>query len=182
MKKTLIRAAAALLAVLILAGAFPAQAATYTGTVNKDKVFFRTSATTGSAWHAMLDKGTRVTLTGARGNFFAVTYNKQVGYIMRSLVDAPGAALKAFGRDLTELATKDELDEFINEARAEWAKAKGKVVDTATMTKEEVSDFVRFLFEEAEDLKERMGKDFAQSADEVADHARKSADHVRHGA
>ncbi|HRO99866.1 MAG TPA: YtxH domain-containing protein [Flavobacteriales bacterium] len=79
-------------------------------------------------------------------------------------------------------ATKDDLDEFINEARAEWAKAKGKVVDTATMTKEEVSDFVRFLFEEAEDLKERMGKDFAQSADEVADHARKSADHVRHGA
>lgn len=79
-------------------------------------------------------------------------------------------------------ATKDDLDEFINEARAEWAKAKGKVVDTATMTKEEVSDFIRFLFEEAEDLKERMGKDFAQSADEVADHARKSADHVRHGA
>lgn len=79
-------------------------------------------------------------------------------------------------------ATKDELDEFINEARVEWAKAKGKVVDTATMTKEEVSDFIRFLFEEAEDLKERMGKDFAQSADEVADHARKSADHVRHGA
>lgn len=79
-------------------------------------------------------------------------------------------------------ATKDDLDEFINEARAEWAKAKGKVVDTATMTKEEVSDFIRFLFEEAEDLKERLGKDFAQSADEVADHARKSADHVRHGA
>jgi gas vesicle protein len=79
-------------------------------------------------------------------------------------------------------ATKDDLDEFINEARAEWAKTKGKVVDTATMTKEEVSDFIRFLFEEAEDLKERMGKDFAQSADEVADHARKSADHVRHGA
>lgn len=79
-------------------------------------------------------------------------------------------------------ATKDDMDEFINEARAEWAKAKGKVVDTATMTKEEVSDFIRFLFEEAEDLKERLGKDFAQSADEVADHARKSADHVRHGA
>ncbi len=79
-------------------------------------------------------------------------------------------------------ATKDDLDEFINEARAEWAKAKGKVVDTATMTKEEVSDFIRFLFEEAEDLKERLGKDFAQSADEVADHARKSADNVRHGA
>jgi gas vesicle protein len=79
-------------------------------------------------------------------------------------------------------ATKDDLDEFINEARTEWAKAKGKVVDTATMTKEEVSDFIRFLFEEAEDLKERLGKDFEQSADEVADHARKSADHVRHGA
>ena len=77
---------------------------------------------------------------------------------------------------------KDDLEDMIDQARTEWAKAKGKVVDTATMTKEEVSDFIRFLFEEAEDLKERLGKDFEQSADEVADHARKSADHVRHGA
>jgi gas vesicle protein len=77
---------------------------------------------------------------------------------------------------------KDDLEDMIDQARAEWAKTKGKVVDTATMTKEEVSDFVRFLFEEAEDLKERLGKDVTESAEDVADRARRTADHVRHGA
>jgi gas vesicle protein len=77
---------------------------------------------------------------------------------------------------------KDDLEDMIDQARTEWAKAKGKVVDTATMTKEEVSDFVRFLFEEAEDLKERLGKDVTESAEDVADRARRTADHVRHGA
>jgi gas vesicle protein len=77
---------------------------------------------------------------------------------------------------------KDDMEAAIDEARAEWANAKGRVVDTATMTKEEVSDFIRFLMEEGRDLKDRLGKDFAESADEVADHARKSAHHVRHGA
>jgi gas vesicle protein len=77
---------------------------------------------------------------------------------------------------------KDDMEAAIDEARADWAKAKGRVVDTATMTKEEVSDFIRFLMEEGRDLKDRLGKDFAESADDVADHARKAADHVRHGA
>jgi gas vesicle protein len=77
---------------------------------------------------------------------------------------------------------KDELDDLIEKARGEWSKAKGKVVDTATMTKEEVADFVRFLFDEAEDLKERLGKDVTEAADEVADRARRTADNVRHGA
>lgn len=76
---------------------------------------------------------------------------------------------------------KDDLDELIEKARGEWSKAKGKATDAATMTKEEVSDFVRFLMAEAEDLKERLGKDVTSSADEVADRARKAADHVRHG-
>ena len=79
-------------------------------------------------------------------------------------------------------AVKDDLDELIEKARGEWSKAKGKAGDAATMTKEEVSDFVRFLVDEAEDLKERLGRDVANSADEVADRARKAADHVRHGA
>jgi len=78
--------------------------------------------------------------------------------------------------------TKDEMEAAIDEARAEWAKAKGKVVDTATMTKEEVSDFIRFLMEEGRDLKDRLGKDLHDSADEFAEHGRKAADHVRHGA
>jgi gas vesicle protein len=36
--------------------------------------------------------------------------------------------------------------------------------------------------EEAEDLKERLGKDVTESAEDVADRARRTADHVRHGA
>ena len=76
---------------------------------------------------------------------------------------------------------KDDLDDLIEMARGEWSKAKGKATDAATMTKEEVSDFVRFLMEEAEDLRDRLGKDVSASADEVVDRARKSADHVRHG-
>ena len=77
---------------------------------------------------------------------------------------------------------KDDMESAIDEARADWAKAKGRVVDTATMTKEEVADFIRFLMEEGRDLKDRLGKDFAESEDDVAHHARKAADHVRHGA
>ncbi|MDX9751450.1 MAG: YtxH domain-containing protein, partial [Flavobacteriales bacterium] len=48
--------------------------------------------------------------------------------------------------------TRHDLDEMIEQGRAEWNKAKGRAADTATMTKDEVSDFVRFLFEEGRDL------------------------------
>jgi hypothetical protein len=36
--------------------------------------------------------------------------------------------------------------------------------------------------EEGRDLKDRLGKDFTDSADEFAERARKAADNVRHGA
>jgi len=77
---------------------------------------------------------------------------------------------------------KDDVDEFIDHARKEWSKAQGKATDAATMTKEEVSDFVRFLFEEGADLKERLKRHVEESAADVADHARKAADSVRHSA
>jgi len=77
---------------------------------------------------------------------------------------------------------KDEMDDFINEAREEWSKTKGKAQDAATMTKEEVSEFVRFLFEEGKDLKDRLKHDVEDTADEVASKARKAADNVRHSA
>jgi gas vesicle protein len=77
---------------------------------------------------------------------------------------------------------KDDVDEFIDQAREEWSKTKGKAMDAATMTKEEVSEFVRFLFDEGKDLSERLKKDVKGSAEDVADHARKAADNVRHSA
>lgn len=78
--------------------------------------------------------------------------------------------------------TKDEVDEFIDRAQGEWAKAKGKATHAASMTKEEVTDFVRFLFEEGKDLKERMAQDMSGSAEEVADRAKRAAENVRHSA
>ena len=99
MRKSFKRAAAFLLAALAVLSLHTPQAlaATYTGTVNKDKVFLRAQASTSSIFHDQLDKGTKVTLTGIKGDFYKVEYKKITGYIMCSLVTAPSAALKAFG-------------------------------------------------------------------------------------
>ena len=77
---------------------------------------------------------------------------------------------------------KDELEEFIDQARGEWSKAKGKASDAATMTKDEVTDFVRFLFEEGKDLKSRLANDVADAADKAASKTAEAADRVRHSA
>lgn len=77
---------------------------------------------------------------------------------------------------------KDDLDDVIEQARAEWNKTKGKAADAAAMTKDEVNDFVRFLFEEGKDLKGRLKNDVKDVANDVADKARKTAEHVRNSA
>lgn len=77
---------------------------------------------------------------------------------------------------------KDDLDELIDKGREEWTKAKGKAHDTANMTKDEVKDFIRFLFEEGRDLADRMKDDVEGTAEETRSRARQAADHIRHGA
>ena len=77
---------------------------------------------------------------------------------------------------------KDELDELIERAQDEWSKAKGKAGDAASMTKDEVTDFVRFLFAEGKDLKERMASEVSESVDETVSKAKHAADNVRHSA
>ncbi len=77
---------------------------------------------------------------------------------------------------------KDELDELIERAQDEWSKAKGKAGDAASMTKDEVTDFVRFLFAEGKDLKERMASEVSESVDETVSKAKRAADNVRHSA
>lgn len=78
--------------------------------------------------------------------------------------------------------SKEDLDEFIDHARSEWSKAKGKATNVASMTTDEVSDFVRFLFEEGADLKQRLKRDVKDSADEVGERARQAAENIRHSA
>ena len=96
MMKKLQRAVAILLVIASFAVLMPVSlAASYTGTVNSDKVFFRTKASTNSGYHALLKKGTGVTVTGTSGNFYAVTYNKKTGFIMKKFVTLPADAQTA---------------------------------------------------------------------------------------
>ena len=53
-------------------------------------------------------------------------------------------------------AMKDDLDEVIGRVRSEWAQAKGKAHDAASMSKDEVDDLLRFIMEEGRDLYERV--------------------------
>ncbi len=96
------RFSALFLAVLLLLASKPgARAETYTGTVNGNGVFLRTRANTGSDYYDKLDKGTRVTLLGVRGDFFKVQYKTYTGYMMKKFIDAPRAALAAFNAEET---------------------------------------------------------------------------------
>ncbi len=100
MSKLMTRATAMIALVVLLSTLVPMALAaeTYTGTVNKDKVFFRSRADTDSVYYAVLSKGTKVTVTGVRGDFYKVEYKKQSGYIMRSLVNLSSAARRALGK------------------------------------------------------------------------------------
>ncbi len=68
---------------------------------------------------------------------------------------------------------KDRFGDTMDEARREWSDMKGKAHDAANMTRDEVEDFVRFLFEEGRDLADRMSGEVKKAAEDVADEARK---------
>ena len=96
MRQYVNRTVALMLAIVLMIGMIPeALAASYTGTINEDKVFFRMKPNTSSDYHTLLKKGTKVTVTGTSGNFYAVTYGGNKGYVMKKFVDLPKNALKA---------------------------------------------------------------------------------------
>lgn len=84
------------------------------------------------------------------------------------------AAIRGKGEEL-----KEDLDELIEHGRKEWSKAKGKLADAATMTRDEVNDFVHYMFNEGKNMRsqaaaaERNAADRAkQTADDIKSHAR----------
>ena len=96
--KSIRRIATLFLAITLLLSALPealAATASYTGTINENDVFFRTGASTDAAFHCRLKKNTKVTVTGVRGNFYAVTYNRLAGYVMKKYVTLSASAKKA---------------------------------------------------------------------------------------
>ena len=101
------RAAAIMLTVAALLTLYVSNshAETYTGTINKDKVFLRMGANTSSGYYDKLDRGDKVTLLGIRGQFYKVQYGGFTGYMMRTLIDTSSAARKALGGDETPETT-----------------------------------------------------------------------------
>ncbi len=96
MKRYLHRGVALMLAIALLVSMIPeALAASYTGTINEDKVFFRMKPNTSSDYHTLLKKNTKVTVTGTSGDFYAVTYDGNKGYVMKKFVTLSSSALKA---------------------------------------------------------------------------------------
>ncbi len=90
---------AALLMVLVLfltCVAFPAEAAkTYTGTITKDRVFFRTRATTSGGYITRFEKNDKVEVLALRGDFYKVRFEGRTGYVMTKFVKLSSSAVKA---------------------------------------------------------------------------------------
>ena len=101
--KKLQRGAALLLAIALLFGALPMALAakSYTGTINTDDVFFRMKPNTDCLTHCRFKKNTKITVTGVSGNFYAVTYDKKTGYVMKKYVTLSAADQKALNASVS---------------------------------------------------------------------------------
>ena len=106
------RIIALLCALVIWLTAVPmVSAESFTGTINEDEVLLRTYASTNAPYHERLAKGTKVTVTGTSGNFYAVTWGKAKGYVMQKFVTvSSSAAQKLTGYDkYTSAKTIEQL-------------------------------------------------------------------------
>lgn len=81
------------------------------------------------------------------------------------------AALRGKGEELQE-----DLERRIEQARKDWSKAKGKMADAASMTKDEVSDFVQYMFKEGKRTAGRVKDEVSSSANDVAERAKRTAE------
>ena len=97
------RGTALVLALVLCLSIFSAAyAASYTGTINEDKVFFRMKPNTSADYHGRLSKGTQVTVTGVSGDFYAVTYNGKNGYVMKKFVTLSSSAQSALNATVSK--------------------------------------------------------------------------------
>lgn len=81
------------------------------------------------------------------------------------------AALRSKGEDMS-----DDLAAMVEQARKDWSKAKGKMADATTMTRDEVTDFVQYLFKEGKHMADRVKNDVAATANDAADKARRATE------
>ncbi|MBQ8082031.1 MAG: peptidoglycan-binding protein [Clostridia bacterium] len=92
------------LALFLLLAQLPLSVAaskTYTGTLNKDNVFFRSKASKTSSYILRFKKGDKVQVSAISGSFYQVTYNGKTGYVMRTYVDLSASDKKALENGTT---------------------------------------------------------------------------------
>lgn len=89
-------------------------AESYTGTINEDGVFLRTYASTDAPYRTKLDKGEKVTVKDTKGDFYAVTWGKSNGYVMKKFVtlsSADAKKLSGYGK-YTSAKTIEQLGDM----------------------------------------------------------------------
>jgi gas vesicle protein len=83
-------------------------------------------------------------------------------------------AIMSKGEELQE-----DLGARIETARKEWNKAKGKLADAASMTKDEVSDFIHYMFKEGKGAAARVTREAAGTASNLADQAKRAGEDMK---
>ncbi len=92
---------ALLLILVLLCAELPLNAnaaKTYTGTIVKDNIFFRSRPSTSSGWILRFKKDDEVQISGEDGDFYKVTFNGRTGYVMKKFVNLSTAAAAVFGK------------------------------------------------------------------------------------
>ena len=108
MQRSIRKTAALLLTLVLLVSGlvFPAEAAkTYTGTVTKDRIFFRARPTTSGGYIGRVNKGDKLEIMSISGDFYYVRFNGRKGYVMCKFVDVPAKSVTALKKAAKPTAT-----------------------------------------------------------------------------
>ena len=86
-------------------------------------------------------------------------------------------------QDIADMSgqAKEKLDEWIESGRTEWSRLKGKATDMASMTHDEVNDFIHYLMNEGRDLRSRVRNDVRSGAERAGARTSQMADDMRRG-
>ena len=94
------------LVLLLTCFTWPAEAAkTYTGTVTKDRIFFRPRPSTSGGYIGRVNEGDKVEVSAIEGDFYKVKFNGRTGYVMCKFVKLSSSAVKALKKAATPKKT-----------------------------------------------------------------------------
>ncbi len=116
---------------------------------------------------------TRKTLLGA---LIGLAAGAAIGIL---LAPRSGKETRAILRKKGERA-KEELSDLLDAGFHQWKKARNKIVERASMSREDVKDFLSFMAAEGSDLKDRIVSDAKNTANDVAAAGKRAADRASH--